>query len=68
MFAPVYFDHNATTPLDPAVSAGTKSTYQGGRGDAREDDSGGAIYITEPGLQSYLRGRFPEHGTVDRRL
>jgi aminoglycoside phosphotransferase (APT) family kinase protein len=52
-------DYN--TPLDPAVSAGTKSTYQGGRGDAREDDSGGAIYITEPGMQAYLRGRFPEH-------
>ena len=49
------------TPLDPAVGAGTRSTYQGGRGDAREDDGSGAIYISEAPLQAYLRARFPEH-------
>lgn len=57
------------TPLDPAVGAGTRSTYQGGRGDAREEESG-AIYITQAPLQAYLRGRFAsEHGeTVVREV
>jgi aminoglycoside phosphotransferase (APT) family kinase protein len=45
-------------PMDPTVGAGTRSTYQGGRGDQREEE-GGAIYITAPLLQAYLRRRFP---------
>jgi aminoglycoside phosphotransferase (APT) family kinase protein len=45
-------------PMDPVVSAGTRSTYQGGRGDQRPDP-GGAIYVTAPALQDYLRRRFP---------
>ena len=52
-------------PMDPAVGAGTRSTYQSGRGD-RSDDEGaaaGAIYITAPRLQDYLRYRFPERST-----
>lgn len=51
-------------PIDPAVSAGTKTTYQGGRGDRREEDGSRAIYITAPLLQDYLRGRFPEHAAT----
>lgn len=47
-------------PMDPVVSDGTRSTYQGGRGDQREESEGGAIYITAPKLQAYLRDRFPE--------
>lgn len=47
-------------PMDPVVGAGTRSTYQGGRGDQREAAGGGAIYITAPGLQEYLRARFPD--------
>jgi aminoglycoside phosphotransferase (APT) family kinase protein len=50
-------------PMDPTVSAGTRSTYQGGRGDQRQED-GGAIYITAPALQEYLRRRFPEKLTA----
>lgn len=50
-------------PMDPVVSAGTRSTYQGGRGDRREEEEGGAIYITATGLQEYLRRRFPERLT-----
>jgi aminoglycoside phosphotransferase (APT) family kinase protein len=46
-------------PMDPSVGAGTRGTYQGGRGDRQEQDGGG-IYITAPTLQDYLRRRFPE--------
>jgi len=46
---------------DPAISAGTRNAYEGGRGDARENKTGGAIYITAGPLQEYLRARFPEH-------
>lgn len=45
-------------PMDPTVSAGTRSTYQGGRGDRGKEEDG-AIYITAPSLQEYLRRRFP---------
>lgn len=51
-------------PIDPGVSAGTKATYQGGRGDKREEEASRAIYITAPSLQDYLRGRFPEHAAM----
>jgi len=51
-------------PIDPAVSAGTKTTYQGGRGDKRKEDVAKAIYITAPLLQDYLRARFPEHAAT----
>lgn len=45
-------------PMDPTVGAGTRSTYQGGRGDrGKEVDE--AIYITAPSLQEYLRLSFP---------
>ncbi|WP_156681259.1 phosphotransferase family protein [Sphingomonas profundi] len=55
------------SPMDPVVSAGTRSTYQGGRGDrARDEEGGGAIYITAPRLQSYLAERFPDQKTVVR--
>jgi aminoglycoside phosphotransferase (APT) family kinase protein len=46
-------------PMDPTVGAGTRSTYQGGRGDQTGSPQGGAIYITAPLLQEYLRKRFP---------
>src|SRR3546814_10356569 len=36
-------------PIDPTVSAGTTTTYQGGRGDRREEGGGKAIYITKIG-------------------
>jgi aminoglycoside phosphotransferase (APT) family kinase protein len=58
--------------MDPAVGAGTRSTYQSGRGDRSRDEgaSSGAIYITAPRLQDYLHGRFPERSaavhSVDR--
>jgi aminoglycoside phosphotransferase (APT) family kinase protein len=51
-------------PIDPAVSAGTKTTYQGGRGDKQEEAAAKAIYITAQLLQDYLRGRFPEHAST----
>jgi aminoglycoside phosphotransferase (APT) family kinase protein len=51
-------------PVDPAVSAGTKATYQGGRGDKRDEEGGKAIYITAPLLQDYLRTRFPDHAAT----
>ncbi|WP_157219361.1 phosphotransferase family protein [Flavisphingomonas formosensis] len=50
-------------PMDPVVGAGTRSTYQGGRGDKAEAAEGIVIYITAPGLQSYLRRRFPDRST-----
>jgi aminoglycoside phosphotransferase (APT) family kinase protein len=46
-------------PMDPTVGAGTRGTYQGGRGD-RQEQEGGGIYITAPALQEYLHRRFPE--------
>jgi aminoglycoside phosphotransferase (APT) family kinase protein len=48
-------------PADPAISAGTRNAYEGGRGDVRDDGAGGAIYITAAALQEFLRGRFQEH-------
>ncbi len=48
------------SPMDPAVGAGTRSTYQGGRGDQHEESEGVAIYIAAAPLQEYLRGRFPD--------
>jgi aminoglycoside phosphotransferase (APT) family kinase protein len=53
-------------PMDPAVGAGTRSTYQGGRGDHRKHEEGAAIYITAPTLQEYLRRRFSEKLTAVR--
>lgn len=50
-------------PMDPVVGAGTRSTYQGGRGDQAKAAEDGAIYITAPKLQSYLRRRFPGRPT-----
>ena len=47
-------------PMDPDVGAGTRSTYQGGRGDRRKREESGAIYITAPALQTYLQSRFPQ--------
>jgi aminoglycoside phosphotransferase (APT) family kinase protein len=55
-------------PMDPAVGAGTRSTYQSGRGD-RSDDEGaaaGAIYITARRLQNYLQHRFPDRSVEVR--
>ena len=51
------------TPLDPAIAFGTRSTYQGGRGDATasQPDPLLAIRITADKLQDYLRSHFPEH-------
>lgn len=48
-------------PMDPVISAGTGSTYQGGRGDSRKDKEQAEIYITAEALERYLRERFPEH-------
>jgi aminoglycoside phosphotransferase (APT) family kinase protein len=51
------------TPLDPEIVFGTRSTYQGGRGDATasQPDPLLAIRITADKLQDYLRRRFPEY-------
>jgi aminoglycoside phosphotransferase (APT) family kinase protein len=51
------------TPLDPTISLGTRSAYQGGRGDvaAQVPDPLLAIRISAEKLQQYLRIRFPEH-------
>jgi aminoglycoside phosphotransferase (APT) family kinase protein len=52
-------------PMDPLVGAGTRSTYQSGRGDRHDEaESGGAIYITAPRLQEYLRRRFANDAIV----
>lgn len=48
-------------PMDPVISAGTGSTYQGGRGDVHKEEAEDKIYITAPTLERYLRDRFPEH-------
>jgi aminoglycoside phosphotransferase (APT) family kinase protein len=47
-------------PMDPTVSAGTKTTYQGGRGDRQDGEAEKTIYITAPLLQQYLHARFPD--------
>lgn len=50
--------------FDPMISEGTRTTYQGGRGDQQKDEASAAIYITAPSLQTYLRERFPEHAST----
>ncbi|MFY9329442.1 MAG: phosphotransferase family protein [Georgfuchsia sp.] len=50
--------------FDPAIAAGTASTYKGGR---RDDISHAAVeraVITAPGLEQYLNRRFPERGSA----
>lgn len=47
-------------PLDPAVSAGTTSAYQGGRGDAKASEDA-PITLTAESFQEYLRQRFDRH-------
>jgi aminoglycoside phosphotransferase (APT) family kinase protein len=58
-FLIAYHEH-----ADPAISAGTRNAYDGGRGDARENEAGGNLYITAGPLQDYLRSRFSEHRTT----
>lgn len=42
-------------PMDPVIDAGTRSTYAGGRGDARVSDTGAPLELTAAILQDWLR-------------
>lgn len=42
-------------PMDPVIDAGTRSTYAGGRGDARAADTGAPLELTAEMLQEWLR-------------
>lgn len=50
--------------FDPAIAAGTASTYKGGRRDDTSHAAAERAVMTAPGLERYLNRRFPENGSA----